>query len=165
MAIGLTFLNKCHEFIKTSRYSIELASAHKLSTQLPVSGSHPFDRLDLLVLPACFSGLGFASPSLTFLSQSVFCGEDDFSPMCRISHEISHSWFGLVVGAMDWTEEWLSEVSWDSRGPFCHLSTASVMLLTSCRVLSRSLNLTAHIISKLRTLNKQTVTSAKLPYC
>ena len=29
--------------------------------------------------------------------------------LIRISHEISHSWFGLVIGALDWTEEWLSE--------------------------------------------------------
>lgn len=27
----------------------------------------------------------------------------------RIAHEISHSWFGLIIGALDWTEEWLSE--------------------------------------------------------
>ena len=32
------------------------------------------------------------------------------SQQVRISHEISHSWFGLVIGALDWTEEWLSEV-------------------------------------------------------
>ena len=24
-------------------------------------------------------------------------------------HEIAHSWFGLVIGAKDWTEEWISE--------------------------------------------------------
>lgn len=24
-------------------------------------------------------------------------------------HEIAHSWFGLVIGARDWTEEWISE--------------------------------------------------------
>ena len=29
--------------------------------------------------------------------------------MVRLSHEISHSWFGLIIGALDWTEEWLSE--------------------------------------------------------
>ena len=29
--------------------------------------------------------------------------------LIRLSHEISHSWFGLVIGALDWTEEWLSE--------------------------------------------------------
>lgn len=30
--------------------------------------------------------------------------------MCiRISHEVCHSWFGLLLGALDWTEEWLSE--------------------------------------------------------
>ncbi len=27
----------------------------------------------------------------------------------RIAHEISHAWFGLLIGAIDWTEEWLSE--------------------------------------------------------
>ena len=27
----------------------------------------------------------------------------------RMSHEISHYWFGLLLGAKDWTEEWLSE--------------------------------------------------------
>lgn len=27
----------------------------------------------------------------------------------RICHEIAHAWFGLVIGAKDWTEEWISE--------------------------------------------------------
>ena len=27
----------------------------------------------------------------------------------RLAHEISHAWFGLLVGAKDWSEEWLSE--------------------------------------------------------
>ncbi|TWW60568.1 Aminopeptidase O [Takifugu flavidus] len=37
-------------------------------------------------------------------------GENDLS-LCgsRICHEIAHSWFGLVIGAKDWTEEWISE--------------------------------------------------------
>ena len=26
-----------------------------------------------------------------------------------MAHEISHAWFGLLVGAKDWSEEWLSE--------------------------------------------------------
>ena len=30
--------------------------------------------------------------------------------MCvRLAHELSHSWFGLIIGPRDWTEEWLSE--------------------------------------------------------
>ena len=27
----------------------------------------------------------------------------------RGPHEISHSWFGIMIGADDWTEAWLSE--------------------------------------------------------
>jgi len=73
-----------------------------------VMGPHPFPRLDIVVLPRCFSGLGLASPHLIFLSPSVAAG--DLGMAVRIAHEISHSWFGLVVGALDWTEEWLSEV-------------------------------------------------------
>ena len=44
---------------------------------------------------------------MMFLSQSVLCGDGSMST--RIAHEISHVWFGLLVGAKDWTEEWLSE--------------------------------------------------------
>lgn len=58
----------------------------------------------------------FPSPHIIFLSQSVLnagssgSGEKDLS-LCgsRICHEIAHSWFGLVIGAKDWTEEWISE--------------------------------------------------------
>ena len=42
-----------------------------------------------------------------FLSQSVLSG--DASMRVRLAHEISHAWFGLLVGAKDWSEEWLSE--------------------------------------------------------
>lgn len=58
----------------------------------------------------------FPSPHIIFLSQSVLnsgtpgAREDGLS-VCgsRICHEIAHSWFGLVIGARDWTEEWISE--------------------------------------------------------
>lgn len=58
----------------------------------------------------------FHSPHIIFLSQSVLhagsCGSaDNVLSLCgsRICHEIAHSWFGLVIGAKDWTEEWISE--------------------------------------------------------
>ncbi|XP_034727514.1 aminopeptidase O isoform X1 [Etheostoma cragini] len=87
-----------------------LAAAHTLL------GVHPFPRLDVLIVPAGFSSLGMASPHIIFLSQSVLyagsvgSGENGLS-LCgsRICHEIAHSWFGLVIGARDWTEEWISE--------------------------------------------------------
>lgn len=64
----------------------------------------------------CISSFVITSPHIVFLSQSVL---DTGSPasgggslsLCgsRICHEIAHSWFGLVIGARDWTEEWISE--------------------------------------------------------
>ncbi|CAI5650011.1 unnamed protein product [Oreochromis niloticus] len=86
-----------------------LAAAHA------VLGVHPFPRLDVLIVPAGFSSLGMASPHIIFLSQSVLSdgspGSEESLSLCgsRICHEISHSWFGLVIGARDWTEEWISE--------------------------------------------------------
>ena len=56
------------------------------------------------------SGLGFASPSLMFLSQSLALGGGDAAMSVRIAHEISHAWFGLILGPKDWTEAWISEV-------------------------------------------------------
>ena len=38
-------------------------------------GSHPFPRLDLLLVPRCFRGLGLASPCLIFLSQSLLASK------------------------------------------------------------------------------------------
>ncbi|XP_055017404.1 aminopeptidase O isoform X2 [Boleophthalmus pectinirostris] len=86
-----------------------LAAAHS------VLGVHPFPRLDVLIVPAGFSSLGMASPHIVFLSQSVLGVSEGASPMesslcgSRLCHEIAHSWFGLVIGARDWTEEWISE--------------------------------------------------------
>ncbi|XP_033737201.1 aminopeptidase O-like [Pecten maximus] len=70
-------------------------------------GPHPFQRLDIVVVPSSFDSLGMASPSMLYLSQSVLVG--DFSMCVRIAHEVSHSWFGLAIGPSDWTEEWLTE--------------------------------------------------------
>ena len=47
------------------------------------------------------------SPNVVFLSPSMLCG--DGSMAVRLAHEISHAWFGLLIGPRDWTEEWLTE--------------------------------------------------------
>ncbi|XP_062985483.1 aminopeptidase O [Elgaria multicarinata webbii] len=79
-----------------------------LSAAYNLLGTHPFSRLDVLIVPSNFSSLGMASPHIIFLSQSTLSGG---SHLCgtRLCHEIAHAWFGLVIGARDWTEEWLSE--------------------------------------------------------
>ncbi|XP_066425730.1 aminopeptidase O isoform X3 [Molothrus aeneus] len=79
-----------------------------LSAAYATLGTHPFSRLDILIVPSNFSSLGMASPHIIFLSQSVLPGG---SHLCgtRLCHEIAHAWFGLAIGARDWTEEWISE--------------------------------------------------------
>ena len=42
-----------------------------------------------------------------FISQSILSSDREM--LIRLAHEMSHSWFGLIIGPRDWTEEWLSE--------------------------------------------------------
>ncbi|XP_026721840.1 aminopeptidase O [Athene cunicularia] len=79
-----------------------------LSAAYTTLGTHPFSRLDVLIVPSNFSSLGMASPHIIFLSQSVLPGGGHLCGT-RLCHEIAHAWFGLAIGACDWTEEWLSE--------------------------------------------------------
>nr|XP_033783932.1 aminopeptidase O isoform X2 [Geotrypetes seraphini] len=79
-----------------------------LSAAHATLGTHPFSRLDILIVPSNFSSLGMASPHIIFLSQSVLSGSIDFCGT-RLCHEIAHAWFGLAIGARDWSEEWISE--------------------------------------------------------
>ncbi|MBN3322150.1 AMPO Aminopeptidase, partial [Atractosteus spatula] len=79
-----------------------------LSAAHSALGVHPFSRLDVLLVPAGFSSLGMASPHMMFLSQSVLSGKHHLCG-ARLCHEIAHAWFGLAIGARDWTEEWISE--------------------------------------------------------
>lgn len=80
---------------------------HALAAATRLLGVYPCRRLEVVVLPQCFGSLGLASPNLIFLSPTVAI--DDPSAFIRLAHEISHAWFGIVIGAQDWTEEWLSE--------------------------------------------------------
>ncbi|XP_027509071.1 aminopeptidase O isoform X2 [Corapipo altera] len=79
-----------------------------LSAAFSTLGTHPFSRLDVLIVPSNFSSLGMASPHIIFLSQSVLPGGNHLCGT-RLCHEIAHAWFGLAIGARDWTEEWISE--------------------------------------------------------
>ncbi|XP_073402078.1 aminopeptidase O isoform X3 [Dendrobates tinctorius] len=48
------------------------------------------------------------SPHIIYLAQSVLSGRNQLC-ISRVCHEIAHAWFGLAIGARDWTEEWISE--------------------------------------------------------
>lgn len=80
---------------------------YALEAAVHLLGTYPCCRLELVVLPPCFGSLGLASPNLIFLSPTVV--GDDPAAYIRLAHEISHAWFGINIGAQDWTEEWLSE--------------------------------------------------------
>ncbi|KAJ7993969.1 hypothetical protein DPEC_G00261080 [Dallia pectoralis] len=104
--------------VQKARFQILSLLSSCLAAAHATLGVHPFPRLDVLIVPAGFSSLGMASPHIIFLSQSVFCGEGEevvgvqpSMSLCgsRLCHELSHSWFGLAIGARDWTEEWISE--------------------------------------------------------
>ncbi|XP_043915025.1 aminopeptidase O isoform X4 [Protopterus annectens] len=49
-----------------------------------------------------------SNPHIMFLSQSILSGRSHFCGS-RFCHELAHNWFGLAIGAKDWTEEWISE--------------------------------------------------------
>ncbi|XP_063769823.1 aminopeptidase O isoform X2 [Pseudophryne corroboree] len=94
-------LNKCKE-------SLSPLLPQCLEAAYSVLGTHPFSRLDILIVPSDFSSLGMASPHIIYLSQSVLSGRNELC-VTRVCHEIAHAWFGLAIGARDWTEEWISE--------------------------------------------------------
>eukprot|EP00118_Oscarella_pearsei_P018862 m.196301 g.196301 ORF g.196301 m.196301 type:complete len:1257 (+) comp39530_c0_seq50:134-3904(+) len=70
-------------------------------------GPYPYKRVDVVILPRSFGCMGLASPNLVFLSPSVVSGNGSMGG--RIGHEISHAWFGCLIGPKDCTEEWLTE--------------------------------------------------------
>ena len=78
-----------------------------MEAAMEVLGPYPLARCDIVVVHRSFSGLGLASPNLIFLSPSIFSGDPGL--FMKISHEVSHAWFGIMIGALDWTEAWISE--------------------------------------------------------
>ncbi|CAG7734515.1 unnamed protein product [Allacma fusca] len=79
-----------------------------LTESRKILGPLPFQRLDIILMPNTFPTLGLANPSMIFLSPSLMTGRKSLL-YSRLAHEIGHFWFGLSIGALDWTEEWLSE--------------------------------------------------------
>ncbi|KAK2722356.1 hypothetical protein QYM36_002779 [Artemia franciscana] len=69
-------------------------------------GPIPFSQWDIVIVPRCFSNLGFSSPYLAIVSPSTVIGKGLVS---KISHEAIHLWYGCSVGLCNWNEDWFTE--------------------------------------------------------
>lgn len=86
------------EFVDTRRM---MAVANRLF------GPYPWDRYDLLVLPASFPFGGMENPRLSFITPTVITG--DKSLISLVAHELAHSWSGNLVTNCSWGDLWLNE--------------------------------------------------------
>ena len=93
--------------VENNFHAVNRYLPHCLSAAQDLLGRYPLPRIDVVMVHRSFSGLGLASPHLLFLSPSLMAG--DRSLFIKISHEISHAWFGIMIGSLDWTEAWISE--------------------------------------------------------
>ena len=61
--------------------------------------------------------------------------------MClRVAHEVTHSWFGLLVGAKDPTEEWLTEGFCSYMEDFLHASVETFEPASNVEVIMEGTN-------------------------
>ncbi|ORY89696.1 peptidase family M1-domain-containing protein [Leucosporidium creatinivorum] len=74
-----------------------------------IASPYSWGRFDMLVLPASFAYGGMENANLTFLTPALVVG--DRSEVDVIAHELSHSWFGNLIGCANWQSFWLNE-SW-----------------------------------------------------
>ncbi|XP_056017768.1 aminopeptidase O-like [Ostrea edulis] len=95
------------EVLMTSMADVHRYAPVCMEAVTAVLGQYPMKRQDILVVPTSFDSLGMASPNVLYLSQSLL--HPDLSMFYRLAHEVCHTWFGIVIGPADWTEEWLTE--------------------------------------------------------
>jgi len=78
-----------------------LAAAEK------ILGKYPFERFDVLVMPANFPAAVEANPGLAFVSPTVIAG--DKSLVSTLANGVAHSWSGNLVTNATWRDRWLNE--------------------------------------------------------
>ncbi|KAJ8305839.1 hypothetical protein KUTeg_016384 [Tegillarca granosa] len=101
----------CHQY----SWNNVLSGKCQLSNQIVYKSFHfkssmamPSSTLSLAVgYWTKYTIIDLPHPGVLYLSQSLIQG--DYSMLIRLSHEMSHTWFGVVIGPEDWTEEWLTE--------------------------------------------------------
>ncbi len=70
-------------------------------------GPYPWERYDVIVLPASFPFGGMENPRMTFLTPSVIAGDKSLTAL--LAHELAHSWSGNLVTNATWNDFWLNE--------------------------------------------------------
>lgn len=70
-------------------------------------GPYPWERFDVLVMPASFPYGGMENPRLTFVTPSLLAG--DRSLVNVLAHELAHSWTGNLVTNANAEHFWLNE--------------------------------------------------------
>jgi aminopeptidase N len=78
-----------------------LAAAEK------ILGTYPFERFDVLVMPANFPAAVEANPGLAFVSPTIIAG--DKSLVSTLANGVAHSWSGNLVTNATWRDRWLND--------------------------------------------------------
>jgi len=70
-------------------------------------GQYPWQRYDVLILPASYPFGGMENPRLSFITPTVLTGDNTL--VMSIAHELAHSWSGNLVNNGHWNHVWLNE--------------------------------------------------------
>lgn len=80
--------------------------ANSLNLFQKIYGKYPFSKLAATEIPA-FYGQGL--PTLLYLSWRTYQTDKEFVPESFRAHEVSHQWWGHIVGWETYHDQWLSE--------------------------------------------------------
>ncbi|MBK8955383.1 MAG: M1 family metallopeptidase [Saprospiraceae bacterium] len=94
------------EWLEQARWEFEDLEKMLIATE-NLYGPYPWERYDVIVLPASFPFGGMENPRMTFLTPTVIAGDRSLTAL--LAHELAHSWSGNLVTNASWNDFWLNE--------------------------------------------------------
>lgn len=88
-----------HEFAETEAF---LVHAEEIT-----GVEYPWQRYDIVCMPASFPFGGMENPTLTFVTPTLLAGDRSLAGV--VAHEIAHSWTGNLITNANWAYFWLNE--------------------------------------------------------